>query len=111
MPDFGRATHESYLVELPSSKPDYAALPWTCAGATMINVYFEVRKEILLDWLPPEYGRTVPAYCRLFIVDNSQSPVGPFRDATLALGSRLSMMPAGFIRRTLTPRRPMPPRC
>ncbi len=102
MPDFGRAKHEKYRIELPSSKPDYAALPWTCADAVMINVYFEVRKEILLDWLPSEYGRTVPAYCRLFIMDNSQSPIGAFRDATLSLGCRLSMMPAVFVAASLT---------
>ena len=101
MPDFGRAKHGKYAIELPSAKPEYAALPWAC-DATMINVYFEVRKEILLDYLPPEYGRTVPAYCRLFIVDNSQSPIGPFRDATLALGCRLSMMPAGFVATSIT---------
>lgn len=102
MPDFGRASHEKYRVELPASKPDYPALPWTCADATMINIYFEVRKEILLDWLPPEYGRTVPAYCRLFIIDNPQSPIGPFRDATLALGCRLNMMPAAFAAASIT---------
>jgi hypothetical protein len=102
VPDFGRAKHEKYLTELPSPKPEYPALPWTCADATLINVYFEVRKEILLDWLPPEYGRTVPAYCRLFIVDNSQSPAGPFRDATLSLGCRLSMMPAVFAAASIT---------
>jgi hypothetical protein len=102
VPDFGRAKHEKYAIELPSAQPEYAALPWTCADAAMINVYFEVRKEALLDYLPPDYGRTVPAYCRLFIIDNSQSPVGPFRDATLALGCRLSMMPAGFAAASIT---------
>jgi hypothetical protein len=101
MPDFGRAKHEKYAIELPAEKPEYAALPWAC-DAAMINVYFEVRKEILLDYLPPEYGRTVPAYCRLFIVDNLQSPIGPFRDAALALGCRLSMMPAGFVAASIT---------
>jgi hypothetical protein len=106
VPDFGRAKHEKYLIELPSSKPEYPALPWTCSEATMINAYFEVRKEILLDWLPSEYGRTTPAYCRLFIVDNSQSPAGPFRDATLALGCRLSMMPAAFTAASITDSRP-----
>ncbi|HVN29228.1 MAG TPA: acetoacetate decarboxylase family protein, partial [Candidatus Binataceae bacterium] len=83
-------------------QPDYAALPWTCADAVMINVYFEVRKETLLDFLPPEYGRTVPAYCRLFVIDNPHSPIGPFRDAVLALGCRLNMMPAGFAAASLT---------
>ena len=102
MPDFGRAEHEKYQIELPSAKPEYPALPWTCADATMINVYFEVRKEILLDWLPPQFGRTTPAYCRLFIVDSPQSPVGPFRDATLALGCRLNMMPAAFAAASIT---------
>jgi hypothetical protein len=102
MPDFGRAKHEKYAIDLPTSKPEYPALPWTCADATMLNVYFEVRKEILLDWLPPEYGRTVPAYCRLFVVDNPQSPAGPFRDATLGLGCRMSMMPAIFTAASIT---------
>ena len=102
VPDFGRAKHEKYAIELPSAKPEYPALPWTCADAVMINVYFEVRKEILLDFLPPEYGRTVPAYCRLFVIDSPQSPIGPFRDATLALGCRLSMMPAGFAAASIT---------
>ena len=102
MPDFGRAKHEKYRIELPSSKPEYPALPWTCTDATMINAYFEVRKEILLDWLPRQYGRTTPAYCRLFIVDNFKSPAGAFRDATLALGCRLSMMPAAFTASSIT---------
>ena len=102
MPDFGRAKHEKYRIALPSAKPEYPALPWTCADAVMINVYFEVRKEILLDWLPSEYGRTTPAYCRLFIMDNPQSPIGPFRDATLSLGCRLSMLPAVFVAASLT---------
>jgi hypothetical protein len=102
VPDFGRARHDKYRIEVPSAKPEYPALPWACSDVTMINVYFEVRKEILLDWLPPEYGRTVPAYCRLFIIDNSQSPIGPFRDATLALGCRLSMMPAVFTAASIT---------
>jgi hypothetical protein len=102
MPDFGRAKHAKYAIDLPTSKPEYPALPWTCAEATMLNVYFEVRKEILLDWLPPEYGRTVPAYCRLFVVDNPQSPAGPFRDATLGLGCRMSMMPAIFTAASIT---------
>jgi hypothetical protein len=102
MPDFGRAKHAKYAIDLPTSKPEYPALPWTCADATILNVYFEVRKEILLDWLPPEYGRTVPAYCRLFVVDNPQSPAGSFRDATLGLGSRMSMMPAIFAAASIT---------
>ncbi|HLI78803.1 MAG TPA: acetoacetate decarboxylase family protein [Candidatus Binataceae bacterium] len=102
MPDFGRAKHEKYAIDPPSAKPEYPALPWTCADATMLNVYFEVRKEILLDWLPPEYGRTSPAYCRLIVADVTQSPIGPFRDATLALGCRLNMMPAGFAVASIT---------
>lgn len=102
MPDFGRAAHESYLIDLPSSKPSFPALPWTCADAMMINVYFEVRKEILLDRLPKEFGRTTPAYCRLFITNIPHSEAGPFRDATLALGCRLSMMPAAFVAASIT---------
>lgn len=102
MPDPGRARHESYVVKLPSPKPEYPALPWTCAGATMINVYFEVLKGVLLDRLPPEFNRTSPAYCRLFVIDHPNSPAGPFREATLTLGCRLSMMPAAFVAASMT---------
>ncbi|MGH7863961.1 MAG: hypothetical protein ACREQB_03155 [Candidatus Binataceae bacterium] len=102
MPDPGRAHHDRYAVKLPSAKPDYPALPWTCAGATMINVYFEVLKGVLLDRLPPEFNRTSPPYCRLFVFDQPNSPVGAFRDASLTLGCRLTMMPAAFVAASMT---------
>lgn len=102
MPDPGRANRDSYQIELPASKPDYPALPWECAGVTMLNVYFEVHKDVMLERLPMEYNRTTPPYCRLFIFDVPQSPAGPFRDATLALGCRLNMMPAGFAAASIT---------
>lgn len=102
MPDPGRASHEKYRVTIPGSRPDFPAMPWRCDGVTMLNVYFEVRKDVLLDRLPPEFGRSTPAYCRLVIFDNPDSPVGPFRDAFLALGCRLNMMPAAFVAASLT---------
>jgi hypothetical protein len=102
VPDEGRARPESYLIELPAERASYPALPWTCANATMLNVYFEVRKDPLLDRLPPEFCRTSPAYCRLTIIDNSNSPAGPFRDAILALGCRLNMMPAAYVAVSIT---------
>lgn len=102
MPDEGRARHESYLVDLPKTRPDYPPLPWTCAKATMINIYFEVLKDALLDRLPPEFCRTSPPYCRLAIIENPDSPAGPFRDATLGLGCRLNMMPAIFVAAAIT---------
>ena len=97
MPDAGRARHESYRIALPATRLEYPALPWKCDGATMLNVYFEVRKDVLLERLPGEFNRTSPSYCRLVIFDHPDSPIGPFRDAYLALGCRLSMMPAGFV--------------
>jgi hypothetical protein len=102
VPDPGRAKHERYQVVLPASKPKYPPLPWECADVTMLNVYFEVRKDILLDYLPMEFNRTTPAYCRLFIVCAPKSRVGPFCDATLALGCRLNMMPAAFVAAAIT---------
>jgi hypothetical protein len=68
----------------------------------MINVYFEVLKAPLLDRLPAEYCRTSPTYCRLTIIDHPESPAAPFRDATLALGCRLNMMPAAFVAASVT---------
>ena len=102
MPDPGLARHESYLIELPKTRPEYPPLPWTCAGATMLNVYFEVRKDTLLERLPPEFCRTSPPYCRLMIIDHPDSPIGPFRDAMLGLGCRLNMMPAIFAAASIT---------
>jgi hypothetical protein len=68
----------------------------------MINIYFEVLKDPLLDRLPPEFCRTSPSYCRLSIIDHPESPSGPFRDAILALGCRLNMMPAAFVAASIT---------
>jgi hypothetical protein len=102
VPDEGRARHHDYLIELPKERSQYPALPWTCAGARMINVYFEVLKAPLLDRLPPEFCRTSPPYCRLTIIDHPQSPAGPFRDAAIALGCRLNMMPAAFVAASIT---------
>ena len=102
MPDPGRASPENYLLEVSAIQTDYPALPWQCAGVTMLNVAFEVRKDALLDRLPREFNRSVPAFCRLFVIDHPQSPIGPFREATLALGCRYNMFPAGFAIASLT---------
>ena len=102
MPDPGRSHHEDYLMDLPTERLAYPPLPWVCPNSTMINVYFEVLKAPLLDRLPPEFCRTSPPYCRLSIFDHADSPVGPFRDAILALGCRLNMMPAAFVAASVT---------
>jgi hypothetical protein len=102
VPDPGRSRHEDYLIDLPKERPVYPPLPWVCPNSTMINVYFEVLKAPLLDRLPPEFCRTSPPYCRLSIFDHPDSPVGPFRDAILALGCRLNMMPAAFVAASVT---------
>jgi Acetoacetate decarboxylase (ADC) len=102
VPDEGRARHDLYRIEPPKTQPDYPALPWICERATMLNVYFEVRKEVLLDRLPPEFCRSTPAYCRVVVFDVPESPVGPFREAFIALGCRLNMMPAGFAAVSIT---------
>jgi acetoacetate decarboxylase len=102
MPDPGRAPHEKYRVTLPTPRPDFAPLPWNCDDVTMLNVYFEVRKDVLLDRLPPEYNRSSPAYCRLVITDHRSSPIGRFRDAFLGLGCRLTMAPAAFVAVSIT---------
>jgi len=102
VPDPGRSRHEDYRMDLPKERPVYPPLPWVCPNSTMINVYFEVLKAPLLNRLPPEFCRTSPPYCRLSIFDHPESPVGPFRDAILALGCRLNMMPAAFVAASIT---------
>jgi hypothetical protein len=102
VPDEGRATAERYRIQLPRERLAYPSLPWTCTGATMLSVYFEVLKAPLLDRLPKEFCRTSPPYCRLVIIDHPDSPIGPFRDATLGLGCRLNMMPAVFAAASVT---------
>ncbi len=102
MPDEGRARHQDYLVELPKERRGYPPLPWVCANVELINVYFEVLKGPLLDRLPPEFCRTSPPYCRLTIAHHAETPAGAFRDATLALGCRMNMMPAAFVAASIT---------
>jgi hypothetical protein len=102
MPDPGRAGPENYRVQIPSPKPDYPALPWKCTGVTMLSVSFEVLKDPLLDRLPSDFNRTVPSYCRLFVIDQADSPVGPFHEAILALGCRYNMRPVSFVTASLT---------
>jgi len=106
VPDEGRARHELYRIDLPKARPDFPALPWTCEHTTMLNVFFEVRKDVLLDRLPPEYCRSTPAYCRIVVFDIPESPfdspIGPFREAFIALGCRLNMLPAGFVAASIT---------
>jgi hypothetical protein len=102
VPDIGRATHEQYRIQIPASRTEYPSLPWKCANTTMLNVYFEIRKERHLDYLLSEYSRTSPAYCRLSVFDVGESPIGPFRDAYLGLGCRMSMMPAVLVAASIT---------
>ncbi len=102
MPDEGRARHQDYLIELPKDRRGYPPLPWVCAKVRLINVYFEVLKGPLLDRLPPELCRTSPAYCRLIIAEHPETPAGAFRDATIALGCRMNMMPAAFVAASIT---------
>jgi Acetoacetate decarboxylase (ADC) len=102
VPDEGRAAQELYRVALPRERIAYPPLPWTCAGATLLSVYFEVLKTPHLDRLPKEFCRTSPPYCRLVIAENPDSPAGAFRDATLGLGCRLNMMPAVFATASIT---------
>ena len=45
MPDFGRAKHEKYAIELPSAKPEYAVLPWACDAAIPIALTRVSAKE------------------------------------------------------------------
>jgi hypothetical protein len=102
MPDPGKARPSEYLVTLPEQKPDYPPLPWKCESVTMLNVYFEVRKDALIDRLPSDFNRTSPAYCRLSVIDHPSSPAGAFREATLALGCRFSMLPGAFAAVSIT---------
>lgn len=101
MPDPGRAGPEQYVMHL-ATPAEYPPLPWRCADATMLSASFEVYKDPLLDRLPHAFNRTSPAYCRLLVIDHPQSPVGPFREATLALGCRLRMHPGIFVVASLT---------
>ena len=65
-------------------------------------MYFEVLKGPLLDRLPPEFCRTSPPYCRLTVTNHPDSPAGAFREAYVALGCRLNMMPAAFVAASIT---------
>lgn len=75
--------------------------PWDLAQATICQVTFEVAQDAALAVLPGDVTRPVPCYARLFLLDATDGPAGPFRMAALLAGGRFRMLPRNILARAV----------
>jgi acetoacetate decarboxylase len=97
MPDQGRLTQERLPAVAPAIAPLYPKPPWPLPGARLLKILYETDKEPVLQWLPPKFTRSSPAYAVLTVMQFPDTPVGPFSLAVQHIGCR-----AGFFIRALT---------
>ena len=95
MPQFGRLAGSAIVaIDDPGAAPE---APWTLAGAFYQLATFEVDAEATLDLLPAMLSRPAPPYARILVADYPDSPVGPYREATLLLSCRYLMLPRQLV--------------
>ena len=95
MPQFGRISgSNTAVVDDPGAAP---AAPWSVRAALLQLVTFEVDAEATLDLLPEMLSRPAPPYARVLVADYPDSPVGPYREATLLLSCRYLMLPRQLV--------------
>ena len=94
MPDRG-------LLEATSLAPTAIAptkpAPWAIPDARWAQLTYEVNQQAALATLPGDTGRPVPTYARLFVLEAGDSPVGPFKLASLMVGSRFKLLPRNVL--------------
>jgi len=95
MPQFGRLPASAVVAV--SHDDGSPPPPWTMAGAVLQLVTFEVDADATLDLLPPMLSRPAPPYARVLIADYVESPIGPYREATLLLSCRYLMLPRQMV--------------
>lgn len=71
--------------------------PWRLPAARWAQITFEVARHAALEEMPVDTTRPVPCYARLFVLDASDSPAGPFRLAALLVGARYKMLPRNVL--------------
>ncbi len=83
MPDFGKLTTATLPYTTPLMAPLYPSPPWHLENAHILQVSFEIAKDVSLAWLPPGLTRAIPAYAQLLVIHYPSSPIGPFSLAVL----------------------------
>jgi hypothetical protein len=96
MPDHGRLS----LVEHPDCLPVATGSEpgsWQLEDARVVSVTYEVTTPQMIELLPLELIRPVPAYVKIVVVETLDSPVGPYREAALFLGGREGIQIRNFL--------------
>jgi hypothetical protein len=74
-----------------------AGTPWRMPNARYAQLTYEVDQAAALEAMPPDVGRPVPCYARLFVLDAPESPIGPLKLALLFSGGRFRMLPRNVL--------------
>ena len=95
MPESGLL--DSATLAAVSAATDAPPPPWEISAAVVQQVTFEVQVPQGRRLLADIVTRSAPMYAKLTVVDRADSPVGPYREAVLALGCRAGMLPALYV--------------
>ena len=95
MPETG--LFDSATIAAVSGATDAPPPPWEISAAVVQQVTFEVQVPQGRRLLADIVTRSAPMYAKLTVVDRADSPVGPYREAVLALGCRAGMLPALYV--------------
>ena len=95
MPETG--LFDSATIAAVGGATDAPPPPWEISAAVVQQVTFEVQVPQGRQHLPDIVTRSAPMYAKLTVVDRADSPVGPYREAVLALGCRAGMLPALYV--------------
>ena len=95
MPETG--LFDSATIAAVSGATDAPPPPWEISAALVQQVTFEVQVPQGRRLLADIVTRSAPMYAKLTVVDRADSPVGPYREAVLALGCRAGMLPALYV--------------
>ncbi len=74
---------------------DFEAGPLVLQGR-LLQLTFEVDRDIALRWMPADVTRPIPCYARL-LVGEGETPAGALRFAALGVGGRFRMMPRNVL--------------
>jgi hypothetical protein len=78
MPDYGQLVKDHLPFSAPFVAPAYPSPPWKLEGCRVLQVSFEISKDVALQALPPALARSYPSYAHAFALECSSSPFGPF---------------------------------
>ncbi|MFN8559443.1 MAG: acetoacetate decarboxylase family protein [Dehalococcoidia bacterium] len=96
MPEFGRLSRDRLPYTTPFVAPLYPPPPWPLPDTRIVQVLFEIDRDVALDWLPPGLAKPVPPYAQILVWRCPESPVGPFALAMQLIVCRSQTRARGF---------------